>query len=108
MHEPDLLLLDEPTLALDPDSSRAIWETLHERVTDGAAVVVCSNDTVEAETNTDRVVIVNEGRIVAEDTPSNLTAGLLHDALELDWPSAAQADVAEIEKLGRRRDRPAD
>ncbi len=96
LHEPDLLLLDEPTLALDPESSRAIWDTLHERISDGAAVVVCSNDTVEAESNADRVVIVNEGRIVAEDTPSNLTAGLLHDALELDWPNAAQEDVAEI------------
>ena len=97
LHEPDLLLLDEPTLALDPDSSRAIWDTLHERVSDGAAVVVCSNDTVEAESNADRVVIVSDGRIVAEDTPSNLTSGLLHDALELDWPNAAPADVAALE-----------
>lgn len=97
LHEPNLLLLDEPTLALDPDSSSAIWDTLHERVSDGAAVVVCSNDTVEAETNADRVVIVSDGRIAAEDSPSNLTSGLLHDALELDWPNAAQADVAELE-----------
>ena len=97
LHEPDLLLLDEPTLALDPDSSTAIWDTLHGRVSDGASVVVCSNDTVEAETNADRVVIVSEGRLVAEDTPANLTAGLLHDALELDWPDAAQKDIAELE-----------
>ena len=97
LHEPDLLLLDEPTLALDPDSSRAIWDTLRERRSEGAAVVVCSNDTVEAEANADRVVIVSDGRIVAEDTPSNLTAGLLHDALELDWPDAETEVVAELE-----------
>ena len=97
LHEPDLLLLDEPTLALDPDSSVAIWDTLHERVSDGAAVVVCSNDTAEAETHADRVVIVSDGRIVAEDTPSNLTSGLRQDAIELDWPNAAQADVADLE-----------
>ena len=97
LHEPDLLLLDEPTLALDPDSSAAIWDTLRERVSAGAAVVVCSNDTVEAETHADRVVIVNDGRIVAEDTPSNLTSGLLHDAIELDWPNAAHEDLAELE-----------
>lgn len=98
LHEPDLLLLDEPTLALDPDSSETIWDTLHDRVSDGAAVVVCSNDTVEAESHADRVVIVDDGRIVAEDTPSNLTAGLLHDALELDWPESAERDVGEIER----------
>lgn len=97
LHEPDLLLLDEPTLALDPDSSAAIWDTLSTRVSAGAAVVVCSNDTVEAEAHADRVVIISDGRVVAEDTPSNLTSGLLHDALELDWPSATQADIAELE-----------
>ncbi len=96
LHEPDLLLLDEPTLALDPDSNAAIWETLRARVADGAAVVVCSNDTVEAESYADRVVIVSDGRVVAEDTPANLTAGLLHDALELDWPAAAPADVEAL------------
>jgi len=97
LHEPDLLLLDEPTLALDPDSSAAIWETLRERVSDGAAVVVCSNDTVEAEANADRVVIVSDGHVVAEDTPSNLTSGLLHDALELDWPDATQTALTDLE-----------
>ncbi len=98
LHEPDLLLLDEPTLALDPDSSETIWDTLRGRVSAGAAVVVCSNDTVEAESHADRVVIVDDGRIVAEDTPANLTAGLLHDALELDWPASVERDVGEIER----------
>lgn len=98
LHEPDLLLLDEPTLALDLDSSAAIWETLREKVLHGVAVVVCSNDTHEAEAHADRVVIVNEGRIVAEDTPANLTKGLLRDALELDWAGVDQADVTELER----------
>ena len=97
LHEPDLLLLDEPTLALDPDSSAAIWATLRDRVADGAAVVVCSNDTSEAEANADRVVIVSDGRVVAEDTPSNLTSDLLHDALELDWLDPSPDDVAALE-----------
>ena len=96
LHHPDLLLLDEPTLALDPDSSDAIWETLRQRVTEGIAVVVCSNDTAEAEAHADRVVMVSEGRIVAEDTPRNLTSELRADALELDWPDADEDDVAEL------------
>ena len=98
LHQPDLLLLDEPTLALDPDSSAAIWDTLSTRVSAGAAVVVCSNDTAEAEAYANRVVIVDEGQVVAEDSPASLTSGLLHDALELDWPSATGNDVAELER----------
>ena len=96
LHEPDLLLLDEPTLALDPESSAAIWSTLRERAAEGASVVVCSNDTAEAETHADRVVIVNDGRIVAADTPANLTAGLRHDALELAWPDVQESDIANL------------
>ena len=97
LHAPNLLLLDEPTLALDLESSSAIWETLRQRVADGAAVVVCSNDTVEAETYADRVLIVSEGRVVAEGSPAILTSGLRADALELDWPDASDADVADLE-----------
>ena len=98
LHDPDLLLLDEPTLALDPDSSMAIWQTLHTRASAGAAVVVCSNDTVEAEHNADRVVFIDEGRLVAEDAPSRLTANLKSDALELDWPDLLDADLDELRR----------
>ncbi len=97
LHEPSLLLLDEPTLALDPDSSAAIWRTLGERAEAGAAVVVCSNDTSEAESNSDRVIIIDQGRIAAEGTPAQLTAGLRSDALELDWPDPDATHLAEIE-----------
>lgn len=96
LHDPDLLLLDEPTLALDPDSSAAIWQTLRERASDGVAIVVCSNDTAEAEANADRVVMVSEGRMLAQDTPSNLTASLKNDALELDWPQASDGELSDL------------
>ena len=96
LHDPDLLLLDEPTLALDPESSLAIWQTLHDRASDGAAVVICSNDTVEAERNADRVVFVDGGRQVAQDKPSSLTSGLKSDALELDWPELRAADLDQL------------
>ena len=100
LHEPDLLLLDEPTLALDPESGAAIWSTLHDRAAHGAAIVVCSNDTSESESHADRVVIISGGRIAAEGMPSELTAGLRRDALELDWPDASVEDIAALESWG--------
>lgn len=96
MHQPELLLLDEPTLALDPASSDAIWKAIHERVEQGVSVVVCSNDTEEAERWTDRVIFVDEGQIIAEGTPDELRAGLRSDALELDWPSVTDSELAEL------------
>lgn len=96
LHEPSLLLLDEPTLALDPESSAAIWATLDQRAAGGAAIVVCSNDTSEAEAHSDRVIIIDQGRIAAEGTPSQLTADLRSDALELDWPDPDDAHLGEI------------
>ncbi|MCY3921667.1 MAG: hypothetical protein OXG27_04650, partial [Chloroflexi bacterium] len=98
LHDPDLILLDEPTLALDPDSSQAIWQTLHNTAAHGTAIVVCSNDTVEAEHHADRVVFVDEGRVLAEDTPSSLTSGLKSDALELDWPALQDVDLDELKR----------
>jgi len=100
LHDPDLLLLDEPTLALDPESSAAIWRTLHERAAGGVAVVVCSNDTMEAEAHADRVVIVSDGRVLANDTPQNLTSALKRDALELDWPGPTDAELATLASWG--------
>ena len=55
LHEPALLLLDEPTLALDPSSAEAIWERLSELRDGGCTIVVGSNDTAEAETHSDEV-----------------------------------------------------
>ncbi|MCY3568268.1 MAG: ABC transporter ATP-binding protein [Chloroflexi bacterium] len=99
LHQPDLLLLDEPTLALDPESSTAIWRTMHERAADGVAVVVCSNDTAEVEANADRVVIVSDGLVLADDRPQNLTSALRHDALELDWPSPSDSELSALAAL---------
>ena len=96
LHDPALLLLDEPTLALDPDSSRTIWAALHERAEQGAAVVVCSNDTNEAEAHADRVLILNRGRLAAEGAPAALTANLRRDAIEVLWEPDTEPPVAEL------------
>lgn len=97
LHEPEILLLDEPTLALDPESSAAIWDTLGQRAQEGVAIVVCSNDTTEAEAHSDRVIVIDQGRIAAEGSPAQLTANLRSDALELEWPDPARAELDEIE-----------
>jgi ABC-2 type transport system ATP-binding protein len=73
MHEPSVVLLDEPTEGLDPRSRAAIWDTLdelrHER---GVTLVITTHYMDEADRLCDRVAIVDGGELVAEGTPSAL------------------------------------
>lgn len=71
---PDLLFLDEPTAGLDPHARRAVWELITAERDRGAAVVLSTHLMDEAERLADRIVIVHRGRVVAEGSPSELTA----------------------------------
>jgi ABC-2 type transport system ATP-binding protein len=66
--EPDLLVLDEPTVGLDPVLRRDLWELFHGIADRGATVLVSSHVMDEAE-RCDRLLLMREGRILADDTP---------------------------------------
>jgi ABC-2 type transport system ATP-binding protein len=68
MHEPEVLILDEPTLGLDPLLQNAIYEILAERATKGSAIFMSSHNLYEVERVCDRVSILKEGKIVATET----------------------------------------
>lgn len=75
LSQPILLLLDEPTTGLDPRSKREVQEFVHElREVHGATIIITTHDMGEAEALCDRIAILDEGRIVAEDTPEGLKA----------------------------------
>ncbi len=71
---PDLLVLDEPTAGMDRAAARALWATVREAAADGAAVLLTSHDLTEADALADRVLVMDAGRIVADDTPAALRA----------------------------------
>ncbi|WP_294333545.1 ABC transporter ATP-binding protein [uncultured Sphingomonas sp.] len=70
----DLLVLDEPTAAMDRGSARTLWGTVRDLADDGAAVLLTSHDLAEADALADRVLVMEAGRIVADDTPAALRA----------------------------------
>jgi ABC-2 type transport system ATP-binding protein len=72
LHNPDVLFLDEPTLGLDPQTTRAIHEFIIELKKEGITTVLTTHDMVEAETLCDRIAIIDQAKIVALDTTSNL------------------------------------
>jgi ABC-2 type transport system ATP-binding protein len=72
VHDPDVLLLDEPTDGLDPVSSEAVRDVIRARVDAGNAVLLTTHDMHEADELSHRVAFLNEGTVYALDTPENL------------------------------------
>jgi ABC-2 type transport system ATP-binding protein len=81
---PELLLLDEPTTGLDPDSEQAFWSHLHDLRGAGTTVLMATNKVGEADRYCDRVAFMHRGTVVAEGPPSELKAGLKHDGVWLE------------------------
>jgi ABC-2 type transport system ATP-binding protein len=81
---PELIFLDEPTTGLDPQARRATWDLIADLRRSGASIILTTHYLEEAERLADRVVIVDQGALVAEGTPAELTgsAGQLRFAAE--------------------------
>lgn len=74
LHRPSLLVLDEPTVGVDPQSRNAIFESLNTLKAEGCTIMLTSHHIEEAQKLCDRVGIMDEGKLVAEDTVENLIA----------------------------------
>jgi lipooligosaccharide transport system ATP-binding protein len=72
INQPELLLLDEPTTGLDPQARHLLWERLYSLKRQGVTLVLTTHYMDEAEQLCDRLVIMDEGRIVAEGSPREL------------------------------------
>nr|WP_042195030.1 ABC transporter ATP-binding protein [Kibdelosporangium sp. MJ126-NF4]CEL21586.1 ABC transporter, ATP-binding protein [Kibdelosporangium sp. MJ126-NF4]CTQ92367.1 ABC transporter, ATP-binding protein [Kibdelosporangium sp. MJ126-NF4] len=75
-HDPDIVFLDEPTAALDPQARRNLWDVLREIRSRGKTIVYTTHYLDEAEVLCDRVAIMDRGTILAMDTPAALVRGL--------------------------------
>lgn len=72
LHEPELLFLDEPTSAVDPENRRAFWESLFDLVNEGTTILVSTHYMDEAE-RCHALAILDRGRLVAEGSPADLS-----------------------------------
>ncbi|GAA0926173.1 ABC transporter ATP-binding protein [Virgisporangium aurantiacum] len=75
-HDPELLFFDEPTAAVDPQARRSLWDLLRRLKATGKTIIYTTHHIDEAEALCDRVAIVDQGRLVALDTPRALVNGL--------------------------------
>lgn len=84
MHNPRVLFLDEPTVGLDPVSRRNVWKYLKEVRKETKTTIFLTTHYLDEAEETDRVFVVNEGKLVARGTPTELKNKLVKDYVEVD------------------------
>jgi ABC-2 type transport system ATP-binding protein len=98
VHDPDILILDEPTVGVDPQSRNAIFDNLESLKARGKAMVYTTHYMEEAERLCDQIVIIDHGKVIANDTLAGLYRQLPISAsldIELDRP----VDLAALQKV---------
>ncbi len=109
VHEPEVILLDEPTTGVDPVSRREFWKLLSEFLAQGITIVMATPYLDEAE-RCSRVALLHEGQLLALDTPAALRSTLKGDVMEViadDRDAAVAAlrklaDVLDVQLFGER------
>ena len=95
MHTPQILFLDEPTTGLDPHSRANLWEHITKlRKQTGMTIFLTTHYLDEADSMAERVMIMDAGRIIADDTPERLKANLGGDTLDLRFAAPREAQTA--------------
>jgi ABC-2 type transport system ATP-binding protein len=102
--ERPLLVLDEPTTGMDPVARRAVWAAVDRRRAErGTTVLLVTHNVIEAETVLDRVAVIDEGRVIACDTPAGLKEQVAGEVrVELVWRDRAPLQVPEVAVLRER------
>lgn len=94
VHRPELVFLDEPTAGMDPVARRATWDIIERLKSRGATILLTTHFMDEAERLADRVGIINNGRMVAEGSPTEL----IHARGDVSFASNPGLPVADLEE----------
>jgi ABC-2 type transport system ATP-binding protein len=95
IHRPQLLLLDEPTTGLDPQSRAYMWDEIRKLKAEGVTIFMSTHYMDEADKLCDTIAIIDNGTIIAKGTPSELKSGIGADSIELGFSSEEDAASAK-------------
>ncbi|MGC9071266.1 MAG: ATP-binding cassette domain-containing protein [Acidilobus sp.] len=94
VHDPRVIFLDEPTVGLDVQTRRHIWDLVRALKKEGITIILTTHYMEEAEELSDRVAIIDRGKIVAEGTPEDLKAKVRGDRIYIRLGSQSEAEEA--------------
>jgi len=108
LHQPEVLVLDEPTVGLDIQTRLAIWEFLRKLRASGVTILLTSHYLEEIDALADRVAIIDKGKVIAEGTPSELKSKVGGDRITIIKSAYRLTFCAEwVDQCGaRKRDQP--
>lgn len=99
IHQPKLLLLDEPTNALDPSGKAFLWQFMQHYKQQGNTLLVVSHDLDSIQQYCSRVIIFDNGRIIADDTPATIVCGYARPTLHIKAAAPLQNQTALTQAL---------
>jgi ABC-2 type transport system ATP-binding protein len=100
LHDPGVLLLDEPTSAMDPHSAKLVRDAILELREDRRTIILCTHNLAEAEILADRIAIIKQGMIVAQGTTADLKQQLLgQPELEVQVDRPLNGQIKELDDL---------
>jgi len=101
---PQIIFLDEPTTGLDPRSRRTMWDIVRELVADGVTIFLTTQYLDEADQLADRIAVLDQGRLVAQGTPSDLKRQAPGSHVRLRFSNGDDLDAAARVLTGSTRD----
>ncbi|MGD6964225.1 ABC transporter ATP-binding protein [Fictibacillus phosphorivorans] len=108
VHDPQIIFLDEPTTGLDPQARRTLWDIILRLKERGKTVVLTTHYMDEAHVLCDRIAIMDQGKLIALDTPSELVRNLQSDsAVEFKFNDEVDIVLSEIDgvkQVGSQKD----
>ena len=96
LHHPSVLFLDEPTAGLDPQSRLALWDILAKLREEGPTIFLSTHNMEEADERCDRIAIMDNGHLLAVDTPAGLKAAVGADSI------VTVSATGDLDSLARR------
>ncbi len=94
--DPELLVLDEPTVAMDVESRHAFWSAMRELSSRGKTILFATHYLDEADTNADRIVVMAHGRVVVDGPPTAVKARVGTRTIRATLPDAAEAELTAL------------
>ncbi|MDD4110876.1 MAG: ABC transporter ATP-binding protein [Clostridia bacterium] len=100
IHNPKILILDEPTTGLDPQTRQRVWKFLDKLKEESGLTIFLTTHYMEEASDADYVVILDKGVIVAEDTPTNLKKKYTHDFVKIYNKRGKKEAISTLQKEG--------
>lgn len=104
LHTPEVVFLDEPSLGLDVQARRAVWDEIERLKAEGVTMLLCTNYMDEADRLCDRLAIIQDGRILVTGTPAELKAVPGGDLIEIEASGGDNGAWEAFEKAARAVD----